>query len=136
MEGRCISKPCLNNDSQLLVGRVLNYIYIGMELSSVPVYQAEVFPTPIRGFMVGSYQVSLGVGGLIINAICKGTSRIPNNSAWMIPYGLYFIIPTFVASCVWFIPEVRIAYARFRIASRRCADVGKVAEMAPHERPR
>lgn len=108
--------PHLNNDWQLLVGRVLNYIYIGMELSSVPVYQAEVVPTPIRGFMVGSYQVSLGIGGLIINTICKATSRIPNNNAWMIPYGLYFVIPTFVASCVWFIPEVSTAAVRSRIA--------------------
>ena len=30
------------NKWQILVGRVLNYIYIGMELSSVPVYQSEV----------------------------------------------------------------------------------------------
>lgn len=95
--------------SQLLVGRVLNYIYIGMELSTVPVYQSEVVPAPIRGLMVGSYQFSLGIGGLIINGICKRTSTIPSNASWMIPYGLYFIIPTFVASCVWFIPEVSTA---------------------------
>ena len=77
-----------------------------MELASVPVYQSEVVPAPIRGLMVGSYQFSLGVGGLLINGICKGTSTIPNNNAWMIPYGLYYIIPTFVASLIWFIPEV------------------------------
>ena len=93
------------NKWQLLVGRVLNYIYIGMELASVPVYQSEVVPAPIRGFAVGSYQVSLGIGGLIINIICRGTSEINNNNAWMIPYGLYYIIPTFVASLIWFIPE-------------------------------
>lgn len=96
------------NKWQLLVGRVLNYIYIGMELSSVPVYQSEVVPAPIRGLMVGSYQLSLGIGGLIINGICNGTSRIPNNNSWMIPYGLYYIIPTFVASAIWFIPEVSL----------------------------
>lgn len=79
-----------------------------MELSTVPVYQSEVVPAPIRGFMVGSYQVSLGIGGLIINGICKRTSTIPSNASWMIPYGLYFIIPTFVASCIWFIPEVSL----------------------------
>ena len=91
---------------QLLVGRVLNYIYIGMELSSVPVYQSEVVPAPIRGLAVGSYQLSLGIGGLLINSICRGTSEIDNNNSWMIPYGLYYVIPTFVASCIWFIPEV------------------------------
>jgi MFS transporter, SP family, sugar:H+ symporter len=93
------------NKWQLLVARVLNYIYIGMELSSVPVYMSEIVPAPIRGLMVGSYQLSLGIGGLIINGICRGTSTIPNNNSWMIPYGLYYIIPTFVACTIWFIPE-------------------------------
>ena len=55
--------------------------------------------------MVGSYQFSLGIGGIIINSICRGTSTIQNNNAWMIPYGLYYIIPSFVASTIWFIPE-------------------------------
>ena len=55
------------NKWQVLIGRVLNYIYIGMELSSVPVYQSEVVPAPIRGLAVGSYQVSLGIGGLIVS---------------------------------------------------------------------
>ena len=95
-----------HNRWQLLVGRVLNYIYIGMELASVPVYQSEVVPAPIRGLAVGSYQLSLGIGGLIINGICRGTSDIQSNNSWMIPYGLYYIIPSFIASCIWFIPEV------------------------------
>lgn len=55
--------------------------------------------------MVGSYQLSLGIGGLIINGVCRGTSSIQNNNAWMIPYGLYYITPTFVACTIWFIPE-------------------------------
>ena len=67
---------------QLLAGRVLNYIYIGMELSSVPVYQSEVVPAPIRGLAVGSYQLSLGIGGLIINCICRGTNEIKDNRSW------------------------------------------------------
>ncbi|KAK5165444.1 uncharacterized protein LTR77_008973 [Saxophila tyrrhenica] len=93
------------NKRQLLVARVLNYIYIGMELSNVSVYMSEVVPAPIRGLMVGSYQLSLGIGGLIINGICRGTSTIPNNNSWMIAYWLYYVIPPFVASAIWFIPE-------------------------------
>ncbi|KAJ5825198.1 sugar transporter [Penicillium riverlandense] len=94
-----------HNKWQLLAGRILNYVYIGMELSSVPVYQSEVVPAPIRGLAVGSYQLSLGIGGLIVNSICRGTSEINDDRSWMIPYGLYYVIPTLVASCIWFIPE-------------------------------
>ncbi|GLI74752.1 hypothetical protein PoHVEF18_003000 [Penicillium ochrochloron] len=43
----------------------LNYIgfavdvYIGFELSVVPVYQSEIVPAPVRGFIVGTYQLSI-----------------------------------------------------------------------------
>lgn len=36
-------------------------IYTGMELAVVPVYQSEIMPSAIRGFSVGSYQLSLMV---------------------------------------------------------------------------
>ncbi|KAH8883692.1 general substrate transporter [Thozetella sp. PMI_491] len=45
--------------NQILAGRVLNYIYIGMELSVVPVFQSEITPQQARGFIVGTYQTSL-----------------------------------------------------------------------------
>ncbi|KXJ90387.1 general substrate transporter [Microdochium bolleyi] len=44
---------------QILVARILNYIYIGMELAVVPVFQSEIAPPQARGFIVGTYQISL-----------------------------------------------------------------------------
>lgn len=44
---------------QLLVGRIIAYIYIGNELAVVPVLQSELTPAPIRGFVVGTYQSGL-----------------------------------------------------------------------------
>ncbi|KAJ0367919.1 hypothetical protein COL26b_011089 [Colletotrichum chrysophilum] len=44
---------------QIMAARILNYIYVGMELAVVPVYQSEIVPSEIRGFAVGSYQFSL-----------------------------------------------------------------------------
>ena len=46
---------------QILVARVLNYIYIGMELAVVPIFQSEITPPRARGFIVGTYQISLMV---------------------------------------------------------------------------
>ncbi|WWD00014.1 hypothetical protein V866_006922 [Kwoniella sp. B9012] len=89
----------------MLISRILNYIYIGMELSVIPVFQSEIMPAPVRGFAVGSYQFSLSIGGLIINCICRGTSTLKSNAAWRIPYGFYYIVPAIIASPVWFIPE-------------------------------
>lgn len=64
--------------TQILVARVLNCksskiryigpcltlltdIYIGMELAVVPVFQSEITPKHARGFVVGTYQISLFV---------------------------------------------------------------------------
>lgn len=90
---------------QVLAGRILNYAYIGMELSTCPPFQAEIVPAPIRGFAVGTYQTSLLLGGIIINSVCRGTSEMTTNSAWRIPQVLFYIVPSVVAVFVWFIPE-------------------------------
>lgn len=90
---------------QVLAGRILNYAYIGMELATCPPFQAEIIPAPVRGFAVGTYQASLLVGGILINSVCVGTSDMTSNAAWRIPQGLFYIVPSIVASCIWFIPE-------------------------------
>lgn len=113
---------------QILAGRILEYIYIGMELAVVPIYQAEITPKEARGFVVGTYQLSLAVrsflnptqtvakelicaqiGGLVVNGVARGTGDIPGEASFRIVYGLFFIIPTIVAAGVWFIPEVSTA---------------------------
>lgn len=93
--------------NQIMGGRVLNYIYIGMELAVVPIYQSEIAPEMARGFVVGTYQLSLTVGGLVINAVARGTGLINGASAYRIPFGLFYVVPTIVASCMWLVPEVR-----------------------------
>lgn len=90
---------------QVLAGRILNYAYIGMELSTCPPFQAEIVPAPIRGFAVGTYQTSMLLGGIIINSVCRGTSEMTTNAAWRIPQVLFYIVPSIIAFSIWFIPE-------------------------------
>ncbi|OLN86397.1 High-affinity glucose transporter RGT2 [Colletotrichum chlorophyti] len=90
---------------QILMGRILNYVYVGFELSVVPVYQSEIVPAPVRGMIVGTYQLAIGLGGLVINSICRGTSSFQDSRAYRIPFGLFYVIPTIVISLIWFIPE-------------------------------
>ncbi|KAH8895355.1 general substrate transporter [Thozetella sp. PMI_491] len=93
------------NRSQIMAARILNYVYVGIELAVVPTYQSEIVPGPVRGLVVGSYQLSLIAGGLVINSVCYSTSTLPDNRAWRIPLGLFYIVPAIVASLVLFIPE-------------------------------
>ncbi|KAJ5886241.1 uncharacterized protein N7473_008915 [Penicillium subrubescens] len=90
---------------QILAARILNYVYIGFELSVVPVYQSEIVPAPVRGFIVGTYQLSINLGGVIINSICRGTSTLEGNNSWRIPFGLFYVIPSIILCLIWFIPE-------------------------------
>ncbi|VUC31109.1 unnamed protein product [Clonostachys rosea] len=90
---------------QIMAARILNYIYVGIELAVVPTYQSEIVPAPVRGFVVGSYQMSLMAGGLVINAVCYGTGFIESNRSWQIPLGLFYIVPTIIAAAIFFVPE-------------------------------
>ncbi|KAF4413832.1 MFS transporter fmqE [Colletotrichum fructicola] len=90
---------------QIMAARILNYIYVGMELAVVPVYQSEIVPSEIRGFAVGSYQFSLMFGTLIVNSVCRGTSTLEGNPSWRIPMGLFYVIPVIVMCLIFFIPE-------------------------------
>ncbi|KAM0536524.1 hypothetical protein ACHAPP_002944 [Verticillium nonalfalfae] len=94
-----------NSKDQIMAARILNYVYVGMELSVVPIFQSEIVPAPVRGFVVGTYQLSLVVGGLTINSICYGTSKIDDNRSWRIPLGLFYIVPSIVAALIFLVPE-------------------------------
>jgi len=53
--------------------------------------------------------VTLQIEGLVINSVARGTHSIRDNSAWSIPFGLFYVVPTIVASLIWFVPEVRLS---------------------------
>lgn len=93
------------NRDQMMAGRALNYLYIGMELSVIPLYQAEITPAQARGAMVASYNTALLLGMLIMSLICYGTSEIPNRTSYILPIGLFYIIPTIVLVCTFWMPE-------------------------------
>ena len=75
--------------SQFLAGRCLNSVYIGMEMSTIPIFQSEIVPAAVRGLATVSYQLSFGVGALIISGICHRTSTITSDWSWRIPFLCY-----------------------------------------------
>ena len=62
-------------------------------------------PGKARAFVVGTYQLSIGAGGLVINLVCTGTSHLNDNRAWRIPLGLFYIVPSIILSLIFFVPE-------------------------------
>lgn len=70
-------------------------------------------------------QFTILAGGLIINCVCRGTSTIPSNWSWRIPYCLFLVIPSIVASLIWFCPESPRYYAMKGMDEKAIASLKK-----------
>lgn len=103
--GTLICITTKTNKWQMVVGRIVAYVYIGMELALVPVTQTELVPAAVRGATVGTYQSALLLGQLIGALICRGTAELAGDKSWHIPFGLLFVIPVIMLCSVWYIPE-------------------------------
>ncbi|OQV11257.1 hypothetical protein CLAIMM_15118, partial [Cladophialophora immunda] len=90
---------------QMLVARILNYIYLGQEIATIPVMQSELCPSHIRGFVVSTYQLGIMTGSLIMSIIAYGTSHLEGEASFRIPLGLFFVVPAIVGVSVFFFPE-------------------------------
>jgi MFS transporter, SP family, sugar:H+ symporter len=84
---------------------MLASIYSGMELAVVPIYQVDITPKKTHGFVVGTYQLSLPTRGLVVNSIARAMGDLKFEAAFRIMYGLFFVVPSIVAACIWFVPE-------------------------------
>ena len=93
------------NFGQILAGRMLNQMYIGMEAWLVPMFHAEIVPAPIRGMVVVGYVFNHVFGSFIMSCITYKTSQWTTEHCWQIPVAMMFIIPTFALALCWLIPE-------------------------------
>lgn len=95
----------------MLTGRVLSYVYVGMEASTIPILQSEITPTAARGFIVGAFQFSIYLGGLIIHIITNATSNRTDSSAWRIPVGLFLSFHQLLLSLLILFPNLPVGTA-------------------------
>lgn len=94
------------NVAQLIVGRIINGLAIGICSSQVCVYLAELAPSKIRGRIVGIQQWSIEWGILIMYLICYGCAATVNGpSAFRIAWGVQAIPAAVLAVALVFFPE-------------------------------
>ncbi|KAH6977566.1 general substrate transporter [Ilyonectria sp. MPI-CAGE-AT-0026] len=90
---------------QMLAARIINFAYLGMELSVVPIFQAEIVPPKVRGLVVATYQLCVYIGGVIMSIVCQSTAKMQGDLQWRIPLALFAFVPLVVTVLIWFIPE-------------------------------
>ncbi|KAG8408620.1 hypothetical protein J3458_019645 [Metarhizium acridum] len=89
---------------ELLICRLLMGLGMGIKISTIPVYTAEVSPASIRGGLVTSFQMWVSFGmfiGYATNLIFYKVGRL----AWRFQLAAAFAPAIPVVICVWWCPE-------------------------------
>ncbi|KAK9241392.1 general substrate transporter [Lipomyces kononenkoae] len=95
----------VQNITQLIIGRIISGVAIGICSSQVPVYIAELSPKKIRGRLVGLFQWAITWGVMIMFFIGYGCSFISGAKSFRIAWGLQVVPGALLLSALVFFPE-------------------------------
>ncbi|KAL5337518.1 general substrate transporter [Aspergillus crustosus] len=90
---------------QLVAGRFINGVSVGICSAQVPVYVAELAQPSKRGTVVGAQQWAITWGILVMFYISYGSSFIDGAGAWRIPWGLQMIPAILLFFALFSLPE-------------------------------
>ncbi|KAF9524840.1 general substrate transporter [Crepidotus variabilis] len=100
----CAMQSGANNVATLLVGRIIAGIAIGALSMTVPLYNTEIAPPKIRGFLVGLTQQMLGIGFIVANWVGYGSQYIKSDISWRLPLGLQLVPAGLLLVGIQFLP--------------------------------
>ncbi|KAL4882168.1 general substrate transporter [Aspergillus karnatakaensis] len=110
---------------QLMVGRIVNAVSLGIVCNAVPAYQSECAPVKIRGSLINTYQFSLLVGGTLIQTANWGLNKRTDQWAYRIVIILQFIVPVLLLIGSYILPES----PRWLVGKGRRDDAAKVLHL-------
>ncbi|KAJ5986054.1 High-affinity glucose transporter [Penicillium sp. IBT 35674x] len=90
---------------QLVAGRFINGLSVGILSAQVPVYVAELAQPSKRGQVVGAQQWAITWGILIMFYISYGSSFLTGPAAWRLPWGLQMVPAVFLFFMFFLLPE-------------------------------
>ncbi|KAF8482245.1 general substrate transporter [Gautieria morchelliformis] len=91
----CAMQAGAPNIACLLIGRIVAGVAIGILSMVVPLYNTEIAPPKIRGFVVGLAQQMIGFGFIAANWVGYGCQFFKDDKQWRLPLGLQ-IVPAFL----------------------------------------
>jgi len=91
----CAMQAGANNFACMLVGRIVAGFAIGILSMTVPLYNTEIAPPKIRGFVVGLAQQMIGIGFIVANWVGYGCQFLSGDQGWRIALGLQ-LVPAFL----------------------------------------
>lgn len=89
----------------LYAGRFITGLANGL-LDVVPqIYIHDCAPARQRGSLLGLFNLLVGFGLLVGSIVDNYTTKIVGRNAYLIPLGLFFVMPTVLAAVLYFMPE-------------------------------
>ncbi|KAK9427196.1 general substrate transporter [Lipomyces doorenjongii] len=91
--------------AQMLVGRIISGIGIGIINSTIPVLQAEISPQATRGLYVAMYCTTLNLGIVIAYWLDFGMSSLDSEVSWRFPTVFQIIFLLAILYLTFMVPE-------------------------------
>jgi len=95
---------CTTSIGALYFGRLLIGLANGLFMTFSQLYIHEVCPAKYRGLSLSAFQTWTSLGSLIGTIVDNFTAPIAGRNAYIIPLGLIYIIPAFIAIGLFLIP--------------------------------
>lgn len=77
---------------QFTCGRVLTYAAVGLVETTVPTYEAELSPAPLRGFFAGNVQLFVHIGAIWGSGMSRPFANEQAARGWLIPVGVQIVV--------------------------------------------
>jgi len=100
----CAMQAGAPNIACLLIGRIIAGVAIGSLSMVVPLYNTEIAPPEIRGFVVGLAQQMIGFGFIVANWVGYGSQFLDGDKQWRVPLGLQLIPACLLLVGIQFLP--------------------------------
>ncbi|OAA64584.1 General substrate transporter [Niveomyces insectorum RCEF 264] len=91
--------------AQLLVGRIVAGVGLGLVVANIIMWQSELSPGRIRGLLVASALTFLILGDLIALWIEYGIANRPSSYAWRLPLALQAALALILSGLLLIMPE-------------------------------
>jgi len=89
----------------LYVGRLFIGLANGLFMTFSQLYIQECSPAKYRGLMLSAFQFWTSIGTLVGTVVDNFTAPLPGKPSYLIPLGLVYVVPFFIAIGLFFIPE-------------------------------
>lgn len=94
---------------QLMVGRIVAGIGLGLISSNVAIWQSETAPANVRGTLVACSLSFLIVGQLLANLIDYGMNSYSGPVTWRFPIAFQATLALLMSALLFFMPECKLS---------------------------